>query len=1130
MKTKTDSQLLSEFVNSGTERAFEELVARHGRMVYAVCLRTLGKEHEAAEAAQAVFILLASKAPGLTGRETLSDWLYWASLNKARGARRSLARRRRAEKEAHMIRIAEEARRTKENHDLRAELDVAVASLPVKCRVPLVMAYLEGRPRKEIARELGVPLSTLQSRLVTGLERLRGRLSRRGFELSAGALAVLLAAEADVALPAGLMARLAATATADAAETAWAATAGASAKGFSWASAKLAAAALVIAVAGGLTIGGLRFGGGESLAGTPAPSPTGKARAGEILSASSFWRWHVTRKPLKEQKEKPDTGGRYIDPYPGYLRAPAPPEDWAQAAFDDSEWPRSQLLASHCRDLPAYILYDFTTFDVALRGKFLVNDPAAVGKLQLSLKYRGGVVAYLNGKEVARSDMPEGTVGESTLAKPYPDGAWLDSSGKLIGLAKIRGKAPPPPDALRDRTLGPVEIPAELLRKGVNVLAVQVRRAPYHEKTSAWDSRIKKHIRGGMYKARVWHPIDIDEIKLTASGAGAVPNVSRPAGIQIWTEDRNVKPASYDWGDPCEGIRPTRIVGARGGSFSGLVVVGSDKPILELKAEASALKSASGEVIPAGNVRILYAPVDYWKGVRDNFRWSDMVTEKMPEKVSDRVIRQPNPKVKATVTVYGAVAPVVVRVDVPREARAGDYRGVVTVSCQGLKPTEVPVELSVADYLLPEPKDFRIYADLYQSPTSLALYYKVPMWSEEHWKLIESSYVLLGRCGNKLLNIHAVDKTQFGNEHGYITWIRKKDGGYDWDFKVFDRLTDMAVKHCGKLDHVALHIFFVHGWKAGEAKQENTVTMRDEKTGKTEEFQVPVFGTAESKKFWAPYLKAVYDRLEKKWGLGEAMCVGTLCDGGPPPEVVKAFDAIWPGKGGKCKWMRGCHVQTQATEPYGIRGHGGLVVLHEFCYGGGVRNPNLHEARNYPGAFYYRANPGKGEHGMGLSLWRSFPLWALFKGTKGVGRICLDYWDLGLNLEHRFRERSGDVYNRYPRSTVRQRRPMITKVGAPGPEGTRSTLRIEAFIEGMQEAEAMITLSEAFTVHSAKLGPELTDRCRKAYEARKDFQGFARFASDIYEPTMRSDNPRWQAINRELFAAAGAAARKLGRQ
>ena len=72
----TDGQLLERFVKEREEAAFEALVRSHGPMVIAVCRRLLHNAHDAEDAFQATFLVLARKARSISKRESVGSWLY----------------------------------------------------------------------------------------------------------------------------------------------------------------------------------------------------------------------------------------------------------------------------------------------------------------------------------------------------------------------------------------------------------------------------------------------------------------------------------------------------------------------------------------------------------------------------------------------------------------------------------------------------------------------------------------------------------------------------------------------------------------------------------------------------------------------------------------------------------------------------------------------------------------------------------------------------------------------------------------------------------------------------------------------------------------------------------------------
>src|SRR5262245_17941087 len=96
----SDSQLLQEYVDTQSEAAFAELVARHGQWVYSAALRQTGQPGLAQDVTQAVFVILARKAAGLRRQTVLAGWLFRAVRYAALDARKLELRRQAREQEA----------------------------------------------------------------------------------------------------------------------------------------------------------------------------------------------------------------------------------------------------------------------------------------------------------------------------------------------------------------------------------------------------------------------------------------------------------------------------------------------------------------------------------------------------------------------------------------------------------------------------------------------------------------------------------------------------------------------------------------------------------------------------------------------------------------------------------------------------------------------------------------------------------------------------------------------------------------------------------------------------------------------------------------------------------------------
>jgi RNA polymerase sigma factor (sigma-70 family) len=203
----SDGQLLEQFATRRDEigeSAFAALMARHGPMVLSVCGGLLGDAHDAEEAFQATFLILAKKSRSIRDSELLGNWLFGVARRTAQKAKARRARwRGRVESEGTMSSIAVVSGLAELESVQREEtvaLHEEVERLPPNLRTPIVLCYLEGLTHDEAARRLRWPTGTVCSRMARARVLLRSRLTRRGvaYAALAAALEAPRAATAEV--------------------------------------------------------------------------------------------------------------------------------------------------------------------------------------------------------------------------------------------------------------------------------------------------------------------------------------------------------------------------------------------------------------------------------------------------------------------------------------------------------------------------------------------------------------------------------------------------------------------------------------------------------------------------------------------------------------------------------------------------------------------------------------------------------------------------------------------------------------------------------------------------------------------------------------------------------------------
>ncbi len=168
------------------ELAFEQLVERHQGVVVGTVAKMLGNASDAQDIAQQVFIRLWKSAPRYKPRAKFTTFLFTITRNLVFNE----SRRRRRKKEYSIeerhddfhVQTADERNLAPDEeilqHELRLAVDRAIAELPEKQRLAVILRRYEEMSYDEISDILGISVSALKSQLFRARNTLREALQR----------------------------------------------------------------------------------------------------------------------------------------------------------------------------------------------------------------------------------------------------------------------------------------------------------------------------------------------------------------------------------------------------------------------------------------------------------------------------------------------------------------------------------------------------------------------------------------------------------------------------------------------------------------------------------------------------------------------------------------------------------------------------------------------------------------------------------------------------------------------------------------------------------------------------------------------------------------------------------------
>ena len=167
--------------------------------------------------------------------------------------------------------------------------------------------------------------------------------------------------------------------------------------------------------------------------------------------------------------------------------------------------------------------------------------------------------------------------------------------------------------------------------------------------------------------------------------------------------------------------------------------------------------------------------------------------------VSDRLDPAKTAQVEARTTL-----PLWLDIHVPAEVKAGTYSGTMTVTADG-KKLSLPLQVQVADRVLPEPREWSFHLDLWQNPYAVARIFDVPLWSKEHFDRMRPLMQLLAAAGQKVITCSVISHPWNGQTYdpfeSMIAKMKQLDGSWRYDYTVFDRWVEFMMS-CGITEQI----------------------------------------------------------------------------------------------------------------------------------------------------------------------------------------------------------------------------------------------------------------------------------------------------------------------------------------
>jgi hypothetical protein len=469
-----------------------------------------------------------------------------------------------------------------------------------------------------------------------------------------------------------------------------------------------------------------------------------------------------------------------------------------------------------------------------------------------------------------------------------------------------------------------------------------------------------------------------------------------------------------------------------------------------------------------------------------------VLVDEIGQYVSDPLFEKSPQKLEANTT-----QAVWLTIHVPKDVQPGTYAGKVQVRA-GNREVNFTLNLRVLDFTLPDMPEGSFYLNIWQDPAAVARWAKVPVWSEQHWKLLEAYARDLAAHGQKSITtgiLHDPWRSQTGNVFPSMVewrfpgqWQPGQEGKFTFEYSVFDRYVELMMKAGVKK---TIHCFsMVDG--PGDSP-DCDIGYVDTATGQLR-IRHTVVGDEGYRRAWGKFLPDFVRHLKSKGWLDRTY----IGFDEKPQNIMAGILSTLKANAPELKIaLAGGSSSQESVEAGDVTIHWDDLARPET-----VRQLLAKRRGVGPTTFYTACAPYSPNVFLYSPLWEARMLpWISWRfGLAGYLRWAYHCWPDTLWQQPRFRWHSGDMYFVYP-----------------GEHGPVSSTRWELLRQGIQDYEALHMLRSQ--LGELKKQPARARDAARIEKAMKEVVGYAINRDDC--EVIPDITAARKTINRLLAEATG---------